>query len=143
MVIRRGRVAAFAAAAALTRATTAVLRAAAPGGRTLWERENHAGRTVGLYSGPGVALAASVAAARVAPAAALAVAAAGTCGAYDDVAGVGDPRRGFRAHLGALRQGEVTSGAVKLVGISTAGLVAGALLKERPLDKVLAGVVIA
>ncbi|MDX2676373.1 hypothetical protein [Streptomyces soliscabiei] len=143
MVIRRGRGAAFAAAAALTRATAAVLRAAAPGGRALWERENHAGRTVGLYSGPAVTLATAVAAARVTPAAALAVAAAGACGAYDDVAGVGDPRRGFRAHLGALRQGEVTSGAVKLVGISAAGLVAGALLKERPLDKVLAGVVIA
>ncbi|WP_344522529.1 hypothetical protein, partial [Streptomyces rectiviolaceus] len=75
--------------------------------------------------------------------AALAVLSAGACGAYDDVAGEGDPRRGFRAHLGALRDGEVTSGAVKLFGISAAGLAAGALLKERPVDKVLAGVVIA
>ncbi|MYY85832.1 hypothetical protein GT044_32045, partial [Streptomyces sp. SID335] len=62
---------------------------------------------------------------------------------YDDVAGAGDPRRGFRAHLGALRNGELTSGAVKLFGISAAGLAAGALLKERPVDRVLAGVVIA
>ncbi len=69
--------------------------------------------------------------------------AAGVCGAYDDVAGAGDARRGFRAHLAALRGGEVTSGAVKLFGISAAGLVAGALLKERAVDKVLAGVVIA
>lgn len=37
----------------------------------------------------------------------------------------------------------MTSGAVKLLGISAAGLVAGALLKERPVDKLLAGVVIA
>ncbi|EDY58589.2 conserved hypothetical protein [Streptomyces sviceus ATCC 29083] len=66
---------------------------------------------------------------------------AGLCGAYDDLAG--DHRRGFRAHLGALRDGEVTSGAVKLFGISAAGLVAGALMKERVVDKALAGVVIA
>ncbi|GHA06884.1 hypothetical protein GCM10010345_09330 [Streptomyces canarius] len=32
---------------------------------------------------------------------------------------------GARAHLGALRNGEVTSGAVRLSGISAAGLVAG------------------
>lgn len=143
MIIRRGRGPAFAASAGLTWATTAVLRAAAPGGRARWERENHAGRTVGLYSGPATALATAFAAGRVTPAAALAVAAAGICGAYDDVVGVGDPRRGFRAHLGALRQGEITSGAVKLFGIAAAGLAAGALLKERRLDKVLAGVVIA
>lgn len=45
--------------------------------------------------------------------------------------------------MAALRDGEVTSGAVKLFGISAAGLVAGALMKERVVDKVLAGVVIA
>lgn len=65
------------------------------------------------------------------------------CGAYDDLAGADDPRRGFRAHLTALRHGEVTSGAVKLFGIGAAGLAAGALLKDRPVDRILAGVVIA
>ncbi|MFG2359819.1 hypothetical protein [Streptomyces sp. NPDC048521] len=119
----------------------AVLRRTAPGGRALGERVNHAGRAVGMYAGPASAGAAAVGAARVHPAAGLAVLAAGVCGAYDDVAG--DHRRGFRAHLGALRDGEVTSGAVKLFGISAAGLVAGALMKERPVDKALAGVVIA
>ncbi|MFD9436333.1 hypothetical protein [Streptomyces sp. NPDC060002] len=143
MFTPRGRGPAFAAAAGLTWATAAVLRAAAPGGRARWERENHAGLTVGLYWGPAAALAGALAAGRTAPAAAFAVAAAGACGAYDDVVGAGDARRGFRAHLGALQEGEVTSGAVKLFGISAAGLVAGTLLKERPLDKVLAGVVIA
>ncbi|MGW1805723.1 hypothetical protein [Streptomyces sp. NPDC002078] len=127
--------------AALTRAGLAVLRRAAPGGRGLWQRKNHAGRTVELYAGPAAVLGAAVAAARVRPEAGLAVLAAGVCGAYDDVAC--DDRRGFRAHLRALRDGEVTSGAVKLFGISAAGLVAGAALKERVLDKVLAGVVIA
>ncbi|MES5822586.1 hypothetical protein [Streptomyces sp. RG80] len=137
------RPAALALAAALTRTAVGALRAKAPGGRGRWERENYAGRTVGLYAGPATATVAALAAARVHPAAGLAVAAAGACGAYDDVAGAHDPRRGFRAHLSALRGGEVTSGAVKLFGISAAGLVAGAFLEKRVVDKVLAGVVIA
>jgi UDP-N-acetylmuramyl pentapeptide phosphotransferase/UDP-N-acetylglucosamine-1-phosphate transferase len=135
--------ASFALAAAVARTGLAALRATAPGGRGRWERENHAGRTVGLYAGPASAVAVAAGAGRVRPAAGLAVLAAGVCGAYDDVAGDRDPRRGFRAHLTALRDGEVTSGAVKLFGICGAGLVAGAVMKERPLDKVLAGVVIA
>ncbi|MFF7450877.1 MULTISPECIES: hypothetical protein [unclassified Streptomyces] len=133
----------LALAAALTRTAVGALRAAAPGGSARWERENYAGRSVELYSGPATATVAALAATRVHPAAGLAVAAAGACGAYDDVVGVRDPRRGFRAHLGALRDGEVTSGAVKLFGVSAAALVAGAFLKERFLDRVLAGVVIA
>ncbi|MGW4491933.1 hypothetical protein [Streptomyces sp. NPDC004376] len=133
----------FATAALLTRGTTAALRALAPGGADRWRRKNHAGRTVELYCGPACAAATALAAARVHPAAGLAVFAAGACGAYDDIAGADDPRRGFCAHLGALRQGEVTSGAVKLFGITAAALVAGAFLKQRPLDRLLAGVVIA
>ncbi|MGW0878915.1 hypothetical protein [Streptomyces sp. NPDC002671] len=141
----RGRVGALLLAVGVTRAGITALRAGAPGTRARWERKNYAGRTVELYAGPASAVAAAVGAARVHPAAGAAVLAAGVCGAYDDVVGhaTGDTRRGFRAHLGALRQGEVTSGAVKLFGISAAGLVAGALLKERPFDKLLAGVVIA
>ena len=46
----------------------------------------------------------------------LAGAGAGAFGCYDDLAESGD-RRGFRGHLGALAKGEVTTGAVKLVGI--------------------------
>jgi hypothetical protein len=129
----------FLLSAALTRAGTVLLRANPPGRAARWERKNYAGRTVELYAGPASALGAAVGAGRVHPGAGLAVLAAGVCGAYDDVAG--DERRGFRAHLGALRDGEVTSGAVKLFGISGAGLVAGALMKERVLDKLLAGVV--
>ncbi|MGW1983271.1 hypothetical protein ACWCPJ_12520 [Streptomyces collinus] len=136
---RRSR--SFLPAVALTAAGQALLRAAAPGGRGRWERTNHAGRPVGLYAGPAAAMGTAVAAARVSPAAGLAVLAAGACGAYDDVAG--DDRRGLRAHLRALRHGEVTSGAVKLFGISAAGLAAGHVLKQRPVDRVLAGVFIA
>ncbi|RSS62636.1 hypothetical protein [Streptomyces sp. WAC06273] len=127
-------------AAALARTGLTALRALSPGGR---ERQNHAGRTVDLYAGPACAAAAAAGTARVRPAVGLAVLAAGACGAYDDVAGAGDDRRGFRAHLAALRDGEVTSGTVKLFGISAAGLAVGAALKERPLDRVLAGVVVA
>ncbi|MFK4069122.1 hypothetical protein [Streptomyces sp. NPDC029674] len=141
------RLGALLAAAAVTRAGTAALRSRPPGGTARWMRKNHAGKTVELYAGPAAAVGAAVGAAALpaVPRAATAVAvlAAGACGLYDDMAGADDPRRGFRAHLGALRSGEVTSGAVKLFGISAAGLAAGALLKERPADKVLAGVVIA
>ncbi|MFJ3213374.1 hypothetical protein [Streptomyces flaveolus] len=144
MIKRSGRTgASFALAATVARTGLTALRAAAPGGRDRWERKNHAGRTVGLYAGPASAAAVAVGAGRARPVAGLAVLAAGVCGAYDDVAGAQDPRRGFRAHLTALRDGEVTSGAVKLFGICGAGLLAGAVMKERPLDKVLAGVVIA
>ncbi|POX36603.1 hypothetical protein C3486_32820 [Streptomyces sp. Ru73] len=144
------RLAVLLTAAGAARAAYAGLRRRPPGGGARWQRKNYAGRGVDLYGGPAAALgaAAAVAAspglpARARAAGALAVLAAGGCGAYDDVAGAGDPRRGFRAHLSALRDGEVTSGAVKLFGIGAAGLAAGALLKDRPADKVLAGVVIA
>ncbi|MEV6314806.1 hypothetical protein [Streptomyces sp. NPDC051776] len=146
----RGRAAALLAAAGAARAAYAGLRRKAPGGTEIWERRNHSGRVVDLHAGPavtfGTALAVTTAPTlpvRARAAAALAVLAAGACGAYDDVAGRGDHRRGFRAHLGALREGEITSGAVKLFGIGATGLLAGALLKRRAADRILAGVVIA
>ncbi|TJZ43427.1 hypothetical protein FCH28_31950 [Streptomyces piniterrae] len=145
-----GRISALLGAAGTTRAAYGAFRSRPPGGAARWERKNYAGRTVNLHAGlataTGTALAAATAPGlpgRVRGATALAVLAAGGCGAYDDAVGAGDPRRGFRAHLSALRHGEVTSGAVKLFGIGAAGLAAGALLKERPADKLLAGVVIA
>ncbi|MFJ5097565.1 hypothetical protein [Streptomyces sp. NPDC088557] len=131
-----GRLGAFVLAAGASRAGYAGLRAR---GGDRWVRPNHAGRDVGLWAGPAVTLGAAVGAGR--GPAAFAVLAAGACGAYDDVRG--GHRRGFRAHLAALRDGQVTSGTVKLLGIGAASLVAGALLKERPVDKVLAAVVVA
>ncbi|MFF4171607.1 hypothetical protein [Streptomyces sp. NPDC001744] len=131
------RLASFAAAAGATRAVYEGLRRLPPGARRV--RTNHAGREVDLCAGSAVALGA--AAGSGSGPVAFAVLVAGACGAYDDARG--DHRRGFRAHAAALRDGEVTSGAVKLLGIGAASLVAGALLKERPLDKVLAGIVVA
>ncbi|MEU9862293.1 hypothetical protein AB0D99_15635 [Streptomyces sp. NPDC047971] len=149
MIGKLGRAGTFAVAAGVSRAVYAGLRRRDD---ERWRRKNHAGRSVDLYAGPATAVGTALAVVGAAGPgslrataqggpAAFAVLAAGACGAYDDVRG--DRRRGFRAHLDALRHGEVTSGAVKLFGIGAAGLVAGALMKERPVDKVLAGVVIA
>ncbi|MCC5034311.1 hypothetical protein DMH02_014020 [Streptomyces sp. WAC 00631] len=146
----RGRTQVLFAAAGAARAVFAGIRRRPPGGAALWERRNHAGRPVDLYAGPAVVLGTALAAAtvpglpaRVRGAAALAVLAAGACGAYDDLVGRNDARRGFRAHLTALRHGEITSGGIKLLGIGAAGLAAGALVRRRPLDALPAGLVVA
>ncbi|MFE6104450.1 hypothetical protein ACFVQ4_31445 [Streptomyces laurentii] len=150
-----GRALRFAAAFAATRAAHRAMSPRPPGSPASWEHTNHAGRTVSALAGAAAAGGTALAALPVVPAV-LATAAGAVCGRYDDLRGDerrgderrgderrGDERRGFRAHLTALRGGEVTSGAVKLIGVGAAGLVAGALLKERPVDKILAGVVVA
>jgi hypothetical protein len=63
-------------------------------------------------------------------------------GAYDDSVR-GGSARGFRGHVGALRHGELTSGAVKIVGIGIAGLVAAALTGGRRRDVLVHGAVVA
>ncbi|WP_443061031.1 hypothetical protein [Streptomyces sp. NBC_00464] len=146
---RRGPAAVGAATATAALVAAGVYRVLRARPRPSWQRTNHAGRTVDLYAGPAVALgtAAGIAALPLPPrtryAAVLAVTAAAGCGAYDDLAAADDPRRGFRAHLTALRHGEVTSGTVKLLGIGAAGLAVGALLANRPVDRLLGGVVVA
>lgn len=114
-----------------------------------WIRTNHRGQPVTLLEGPAYAVAAAAAAAvtpgispRLRAAAVIAVLGTGAVGAYDDFSGSGHVR-GFTGHLGALRRGQVTSGAVKLAGVGAAGLAAGALLTRRPVDTVVAGGVIA
>ena len=75
---------------------------------------------------------------------AIAVGGAGAAafGAYDDLAGSGD-RRGFRGHLGALRHGEVTTGAIKLGGIGLTGLASAATAGGAPADVVLNAALVA
>jgi UDP-N-acetylmuramyl pentapeptide phosphotransferase/UDP-N-acetylglucosamine-1-phosphate transferase len=121
------------------------LRQFPPGGDKPWARVNHRGEPVTLLEGPAVVaggLAGTVAGTlagtfcapealppRVALALSVAGGGAAAFGALDDLKGSGK-RRGLRGHLGALRHGEVTTGAVKLAGIGMTGAVAALLLRR-------------
>jgi len=159
-------VAAGACAAGAARLAYSAMSRRPPGGPKAWSRTNHRGEPVTLLEGPAVAAGAlagvlaqaglaqdGLAEAGLVPAsgvpgapgsagwrraAAMALGGAGAAafGAYDDLAGSGD-RRGFRGHLGALRQGEVTTGAVKLGGIGVTGIVSAALAGGSPVDVIL------
>jgi hypothetical protein len=149
-------VAAGACAAGAARLAYSALSRRPPGGPKAWSRTNHRGEPVTLLEGPAVAAGAlagvlaqaGLVAASGSPgapgsagwrrAAAMVLGGAGAAafGAYDDLAGSGD-RRGFRGHLGALRQGEVTTGAVKLGGIGVTGVVSAALAGGSPVDVML------
>jgi len=145
--------AAGACAAGAARLAYSAMNRRPPGGPKAWSRTNHRGEPVTLLEGPAVAAGAlagvlaqaclgSAIGSPGAPgwrrAAALALGGAGGAafGAYDDLAGSGD-RRGFRGHLGALRHGEVTTGAVKLGGIGATGIISAALAGGPPADVVL------
>ena len=145
--------AAGACAAGAARLAYSAMNRRPPGGPKAWSRTNHRGEPVTLLEGPAVAagaLAGVLAQAGLASAsgwpgspgwrrtAAMALGGAGAAafGAYDDLAGSGD-RRGFRGHLGALRHGEVTTGAVKLGGIGATGIISAALAGGSPADVIL------
>jgi UDP-N-acetylmuramyl pentapeptide phosphotransferase/UDP-N-acetylglucosamine-1-phosphate transferase len=116
------------------------------------ERTNFRGRTVTLAGGPALAVGATVGAVtgadspRIAAAAAVAGLGSGAVGLYDDVVG-GRPEhaaKGFKGHLGALGEGRVTSGLVKIAGVGASALVAAALLpSKRKIDILLGAGVIA
>jgi UDP-GlcNAc:undecaprenyl-phosphate/decaprenyl-phosphate GlcNAc-1-phosphate transferase len=144
--------AAGATAAGAARVAYSAVNRRPPGGPKAWSRTNHRGEPVTLLEGPAVAagaIAGALAQAGLARAgltgatgspswhraAAMVLGGAGAAafGAYDDLAGSGD-RRGFRGHLGALRHGEVTTGAVKLGGIGATGIVSAALTGGSPAD---------
>jgi hypothetical protein len=148
--------AAGACAAGAARLAYSAMSRRPPGGPKAWSRTNHRGEPVTLLEGPAVAAGgivgvlaqAGLAAAtrstsslgspgwRRAAAQVVGGAGAAAFGAYDDLAGSGD-RRGFRGHIGALRQGEVTTGAVKLGGIGLTGVVSAALAGGSPADVIL------
>ena len=121
-------------AAATARLSYALLRRTPPGGAGTWERTNHRGEPITLLEGPAVVLGGVAGAlagggsGRDRAAVAIAGAGAAAFGGYDDLYGNGQSR-GFRGHLGALRAGELTTGAVKVAGIGatslTAALIAG------------------
>ncbi len=122
-------------AAAAGRLAAAALHRRPPGGAERWTRTNHRGEPISLLEGPafvvgalaGVAVAPGVPG-RVRAAAALAGGTAGLLGAYDDLA-EGGVRKGLKGHLGALARGEVTTGAVKVLGLGVGGLAASLLVR--------------
>ncbi len=162
----RTAVLAGAVAGAASAVALRLLRAAPPSGAATWDRTNHAGRTVTLLEGPawvvGSAagtLAGAVASGPAGVAAAagpvVATVASGALGALDDLAG-DSGSKGLKGHLGALARGEVTTGAVKVVGLGVTGLATAALVDrgrrrdpgpgaQRPtsLDTLVGGAVVA
>lgn len=121
------------------------------GGTDVWRRTNHRGEPVSLLSGPALAIGAAAtaglgASAGMRAAAAGVTLASGAVGVYDDIVGAREEQRsakGFRGHLGALRDGRVTSGLVKIAGVGLAGVLAAGSVTRSPLDRLVAGGVIA
>ena len=119
-------------AAASAWTSSLALRRWPPGGAARWSRVNHRDEPVTLLEGPAFALAAVVsllvplAPARLRAAGAVAVLGAAAVGGYDDLAGDGGSK-GLRGHLGALARGQVTTGAVKVLGLAMTGVAAAAV----------------
>ena len=114
---------ALAAGAVSSWVAATILKGHPPGGAERWTRSNYAGRPVTLLEGPAYAggvVAGALSAGAGAPAA-LAGLGAGACGVFDDLAGDGSSK-GLGGHLAAARRGELTTGAVKVVGLGVTGL---------------------
>ncbi|MBD9699780.1 hypothetical protein IGS67_09790 [Flavimobilis sp. GY10621] len=130
-----GTLAGLVVGAVSTRVSRSVLDgAAADLDPETWTRTNYAGRRVDLKAGPALAagladaaLAAGVVGGtpRTGVAHAVATLGAGAAGLNDDLREAPEDRRkGLRGHLGALREGRVTTGAVKIAGIGASAFVA-------------------
>jgi UDP-N-acetylmuramyl pentapeptide phosphotransferase/UDP-N-acetylglucosamine-1-phosphate transferase len=147
--------------AGAARLAYAALTRCPPGGPKAWSRTNHRGEPVTLLEGPAVAagaIAGVLAQAgvrtlagtaghrarggRADAAMILGAVGAAAFGAYDDLAGSGE-RRGFRGHLGALRHGEVTTGAVKLGGIGATGIVSAVVAGGPAADVIINAALVA
>ena len=128
--------------ALVARAAQALLLGRPPGGAARWTRTNHRGRPLSLLSGPALAMALASTADLPRRAALVAALGAAAVGAYDDASGDRHPHaKGFRGHAAALGSGQVTAGAVKVIGIGGTGLVAARLVGGR--DVLLGGAVVA
>lgn len=130
---------AFCVGAVASFAAAAILKSHPPGGAERWTRSNHAGRPVTLLEGPAYAVGVVAGALSGGAGASAAVAGlgAGAFGALDDW--VGDSSsKGLRGHLAAARRGEVTTGAVKIVGLGVTGL-ATAWIADRSRERTRRG----
>jgi UDP-N-acetylmuramyl pentapeptide phosphotransferase/UDP-N-acetylglucosamine-1-phosphate transferase len=125
--VSRGRagtaLVAFSVGALASVGAAELLRGRPPGGVDRWTRKSHTGRPVTLFEGPAYAVGAvagALAGGAGAPAA-VAGLGAGTFGLLDDLVG-GSSNKGLRGHLAAACRGEVTTGAIKIVGLGSTGL---------------------
>ena len=106
-----------------------VLRGRPPGGLEPWTRKSFSGRQVTLFEGPAYAVGAVSGALAGGAGASAAVAGLGAAafGALDDLAG-DSASKGLRGHLAAAGRGEVTTGAIKIVGLGVTGLLAARMV---------------
>lgn len=136
---------------ATARGLTALVRALPDGLSRPWARTNHARRPVTLLEGPvvvGAALAGVLAGPAPRRTAVLVTLAPGLLGGVDDLAG-DSTTKGLRGHLGALRSGRITTGALKVGGLGAVAMVAalmesasmttgeGSPLRQAAVDSVL------
>jgi UDP-N-acetylmuramyl pentapeptide phosphotransferase/UDP-N-acetylglucosamine-1-phosphate transferase len=127
----------------------AVLKSHPPGGSDGWARTNYAGDGVTLLEGPAFvvgAVAGAVVAGAGVPAAVAGLGGA-AFGALDDLVGA-SPSKGLRGHLAAARRGEVTTGALKIVGLGATGLLTAWIMdrsrsRRRPITTLIGGAVVA
>ncbi len=129
---------AAAAASAGAEVVRRSLRARPPGGAPRWTRTNHRGEPISLTAGPAAATGLLLgaisggASGRIRLAAGLATTAAGAFGLLDDLAeDTTTQTKGLRGHLGALAHGTLTTGGLKVLGISGASLMSAVLLTWR------------
>ncbi|WP_122261098.1 hypothetical protein [Ornithinimicrobium cerasi] len=120
---RRAIVAACVAAGVAVGVRTLHRQGRLPGGSGRWERTNHLGAPVTLTEGVALAVGTAAPLVLLDPPAALAVGGSALAGAVDDLTG-GTATKGLRGHLGALRRGTVTTGALKVLVLGGTGLVA-------------------
>lgn len=115
-----------------------VLDTAFPVGDARWTRTNHRGEPISLLEGPATAAGLVVGAAlggpgRLGMAGAVAAAGGAVFGLVDDLSeDTRRSRKGLRGHLGALAHGELTTGALKVLGIGATSLVAAAIATPAP-----------
>ncbi len=97
-------------------------------------RTNHRGEPISLRSGPALVggVLAGIAQAplpgRARAGLAIATAAAGILGAIDDFGEGASRKKGLKGHVGALLAGQVTTGAIKILGLAAAGIGSAALI---------------